>query len=308
MRRTSYLFAAVAALMLVLAPNLADARAGRGFSFGSRGTHTWSAPPRTNAAPFSAAPVQRSFTQPSSPSFAPSRGFGYRTHSPFMSGLLGGLIGAGIGGMLFGHGMFGGIHGTFGFLGLLLQIFLIVVIVRWLWRRFVAPQPSFAGMPGGFARDMGRTSMGPVPMGGGQPGPAGQPLAIGPQDFQAFEQILKDMQAAWSARDLESLRRLTTPEMLIYFAEQLAEQQSRGVHNVVTDVRLEKGDLSEAWTEPGRDYATVAMVFSMIDVTQDASGRIVDGSPVERVSATEFWTFLRAPGGRWLLSAVQQAR
>ena len=73
-------------------------------------------------------------------------------------------------------------------------------------------------------------------------------------------------------------------------------------------VELEQGDLSEAWAEPGRDYATVAMRFSMLDVTRDDGGHVVDGSPTERVTATEVWTFLRAPGGRWILSAIQQAR
>ena len=77
---------------------------------------------------------------------------------------------------------------------------------------------------------------------------------------------------------------------------------------MVSDVRLEQGDLSEAWSERGREYATVAMRFSMTDVTRDGGGRVVDGSPNERVTATEIWTFLRAPGGRWILSAIQQAR
>jgi predicted lipid-binding transport protein (Tim44 family) len=148
---------------------------------------------------------------------------------------------------------------------------------------------------------------GPLPPRGAG-GPAGVPLAIGPADYQQFEQSLKEVQAAWSAHDLERLRRQTTPEMLGYFAEQLAEQESRGVRNVVTAVRLDKGDLAEAWSEGSREYATVAMRFSMNDITEDAYGRIVDGSPTERTTATEFWTFLRAPGGRWLLSAIQQAR
>ena len=95
--------------------------------------------------------------------------------------------------------------------------------------------------------------------------------------------------------------------MLSYFAEQLAEQTSRSVRNEVTDVRLLQGDLAQAWTDHGRDYATVAMRFSMIDVTRDSFGRIV-GSPTERVSATELWTFVRSPGERWILSAIQQAR
>ncbi len=80
------------------------------------------------------------------------------------------------------------------------------------------------------------------------------------------------------------------------------------MRNIVSDVRLEHGDLAEAWAEDGREYATVAMRFSMTDVTRDESGHVVDGSLAERVTATEIWTFMRVPGGRWVLSAIQQAR
>jgi len=52
----------------------------------------------------------------------------------------------------------------------------------------------------------------------------------------------------------------------------------------------------------------VAMRFSMIDVTRDGAGRVIDGSPAERVLVTEVWTFVRARGGHWILSAIQQAR
>jgi predicted lipid-binding transport protein (Tim44 family) len=80
------------------------------------------------------------------------------------------------------------------------------------------------------------------------------------------------------------------------------------VRNVVSDVRLLQGDLAQAWAEQGRDYATVAMKFSMVDITVDATGRVVDGNPNEHVTATELWTFVRSRGGRWILSAIQQAR
>jgi predicted lipid-binding transport protein (Tim44 family) len=50
------------------------------------------------------------------------------------------------------------------------------------------------------------------------------------------------------------------------------------------------------------------MRYSMIDVTTDASGRVVDGSPNERVSVSELWTFVRNRGGSWFLSAIQQSR
>jgi predicted lipid-binding transport protein (Tim44 family) len=46
----------------------------------------------------------------------------------------------------------------------------------------------------------------------------------------------------------------------------------------------------------------------MIDVTTDHAGRVVDGSPTERQTVTEFWTFVRSQGGHWVLSAIQQAK
>jgi predicted lipid-binding transport protein (Tim44 family) len=309
MRRTSLLIAVIAGLALALSCGLAEARLGSGGSFGSRGSMTWSAPPSTSTAPYSAQPMQRSLT-PNAPSpsyggYNNYGGYGYRQHSPFMSGLMGGLIGAGIAGLLFGHGFWGGGLGFGGFLGFLLQIFLIVMLVRFLLRLFRGQTPAFAGGPNIFARS-GPPGPGPMPVGGG--GPRAQPIAIAPPDYQAFEQMLQATQAAWSAHDLAALRAMVTPEMLSYFAEQMTDQESRGVRNEVRDVHLLQGDLAQAWTESGRDYATVAMRFSMIDTTRDRAGRIVDGSPTEHVTATELWTFVRAArGGQWLLSAIQQA-
>lgn len=313
-RHLSTFLAMVLAVGLALAPGLAFARAGGLSSFGSRGTRSFSAPPMTNTSPYTAAPLQRSLTP--APSYAPNQaspafgggGGGAFGRSSFTSGLMGGLLGAGIGGLLFGGGMFHGGMGFGGFFGLLLQLFLLVMLGRFLWRMFTTRQvagrqPAMAGAarmptPGLFQRAA-------QPGGGGQ---AGRPIQISQADFQAFGQLLQSIQAAWSAHDLNALRNLASPEMASYFSEQLSEQTSRGVRNIVSDVRLDQGDLSEAWAENGREYATVAMRFSMVDVTRDAAGHVVDGHPGERISATEIWTFLRAPGGHWILSAIQQAR
>jgi predicted lipid-binding transport protein (Tim44 family) len=311
MRRTSTLLAAIAALSLALAPGFADARAGGGGSFGSRGGMTFSAPPATRTAPYSAQPMQRSLT-PNTPSpgiaGAPAPyGSGFGRGSGFASGLMGGLIGAGLAGMLLGHGFFGGgMMGFGGFLGFLLQIGLVVLavslLVRWFRRR---SSPAFAGGPNIFARG-GAPQPGPT---GGSAGPAGPPpIQITEQDYQVFERLLQNVQAAWSRHDLNALRTLATPEMLSYFSEQLSDQASQGARNEVSDVRLLQGDLAQAWREGSREYATVAMRFSMIDVTRDTSGRVVDGSLLEHVTATELWTFVRSSGGQWILSAIQQAR
>ncbi len=309
MRRFPRLLPALAVLALILTPSLADARLGGGSSMGSRGARTYSAPAPTNTAPSTAQPMQRSMTAPSAPGYAnPGMASQARPRSGFMSGLMGGLIGAGLAGMLFGGGIFGGMHGFGGFFGFLLQIFLIVMAVRFLLRLFRPAQPLTAGGPSMFAPNGpmgGPRPAGGMPLGGRPAAPAVNLIAA---DYQAFEQLLKNLQAAWTAHDLNAIRTMSTPEMLSYFAEQLTDQASRGVRNSVTDVSLQQGDLSEAWAEQGRDYATVAMKFSMIDVTTDAAGRVVDGSPSEHITATELWTFVRSQGGSWILSAIQQVR
>jgi predicted lipid-binding transport protein (Tim44 family) len=292
--------------MLVLAPALGLAAAGDGNAFGSRGTHSYTAPPATGTAPRGAAPLERSMAPRAAPSYATSdtvpRYARAHGQSSFMSGLLGGLIGAGLGALLLGHGLFWGIHGLAGFLGLLLQVFLIVWFVRWLLRR----RPGRAALAGGGLAGGGYAAPPAGPAFAGAP--AARSVTIGPADYQVFEQRLHEVQAAWSAHDLNRLRAIATPEMVGYFAEQLAEQASRGLRNEVFDVQLQQGDLAEAWAEGEREYATVAMRFSMRDTTRDASGEVVDGSLAERVTTTEIWTFLRASGGRWILAAIQQAR
>ena len=73
-------------------------------------------------------------------------------------------------------------------------------------------------------------------------------------------------------------------------------------------MKLLKGDLAEAWREGDREYATVAMRYSLRDRYVDrATGRAADGTDQPQ-EATEVWTFTRANGGNWLLSAVQQTQ
>src|SRR3954447_18215547 len=77
-----------------------------------------------------------------------------------------------------------GYLGFGGFLGFLLQVFLVVIIGRFLWRMFMRNrQPALAGGPGMFSRDGAPGMMGGM-MGGGSasPQPAGGqvPITISP--------------------------------------------------------------------------------------------------------------------------------
>jgi predicted lipid-binding transport protein (Tim44 family) len=138
--------------------------------------------------------------------------------------------------------------------------------------------------------------------------PAGAPFTPEAADFDAFEGILKDVNGAWSRQDLGAIQRLATPEMVQYFSDDLTDIAGRGLRNETRDVALEQGDLAESWREGNREYATVAMRFSMIDVTRRLSdGAVVEGDADRRTEATELWTFVRVAGsGHWMLSAIQQ--
>jgi predicted lipid-binding transport protein (Tim44 family) len=72
--------------------------------------------------------------------------------------------------------------------------------------------------------------------------PGGEPLSVAKSDYDAFERLLGDIQAAYPAEDVSALRAKVTPEMLSYFSEQLAGNARRGLINRVTDVKLLQGD------------------------------------------------------------------
>lgn len=328
-------FALVMALAMpaaIVAASVADARSGRGGSIGSRGSRTFTAPPATKTAPTATQPMQRTQAQPTAPATSPAAAGGMfnRPGMGMLGGLAAGFLGAGLLGMLFGGGLFGGLGGIASFLGLLLQVGLIALVamfaLRW-WRSRNAPsyasgpanfdagqasqQPSSAPQRGGMGA-LGGAGLGGVGAGGGLGGglaaaaPVASPIKITPEDYDAFERLLGEVQTAWSNEDKAALSRLTTPEMESYFTQDLADNASHGVVNKVTDVKLLQGDLAEAWHEGSDDYATVAMRFSLVDKTVDrATGKVVEGGD-EPVEATELWTFVRPKNASWMLSAIQQ--
>ena len=300
MFRSRFLIAlgAIATVVVLIAGD-AHARAGGGFSLGSRGMRTFSMPPTTRTAPGTAAPITRSITQPGS-----SNAFGspVTRSGLFGGGLFGGLaagfLGAGLFGLLFGHGFFGGMGGFASLLGLALQIVLMIFVVRLIaawWQRRHTPAYAVAYPATGY---------GSAGLGGtmGVSAPTGeQQLTIVKTDYDAFERLLREIQSAYSAEDLSALRPRVTPEMFSYFCEPLTETVSRGLVNV----KLLQGALAEAWREGDTDYATVAMRFALTDsMVERTSGRTVEGGSPSEVA--EVWTFRRAHGGNWLLSAIQQ--
>lgn len=135
---------------------------------------------------------------------------------------------------------------------------------------------------------------------------------VTPADKAAFQQLLTDIQTAWSKQDLAGLRRFVTPEMLTYFSTALAEQTSLDTQNHVEDVVLLQAEVRESWTEDATHYATVGLRWSARDYTvslmkqRGEAGYLVDGSEETPSESSEVWTFMRFQDGKWVLSAIQQ--
>ena len=306
------------AVPLAITISAADARVGGGGSSGSRGSRTYSAPPSTTTAPNAAQPMNRTFTQPGAPGVgAPAAAGaakgGFFNRPGMMGGMLGGLamgfLGAGLFGMLTGGGLFSGLGGISSIIGLLLQVGLIIIVVRlamsW-WQRRHTPASAYATGPAPAAEGPGaqtsfRYGLSGFGLGSNQPA-----LEIQPADYEAFERLLGEVQAAWSNEDVAKLHTLATPEMVSYFSKDLEENKARNDVNKVTDVKLLQGDLAEAWREGETDFASVAMRFSLVDKTLErGTSRVVSGSDTP-IEATEVWTFARRRGSDWERSAIQQ--
>ncbi|MGF7163064.1 putative lipid-binding transport protein (Tim44 family) [Rhodoligotrophos appendicifer] len=311
----------VAALLVamtfgVIMVDVAEAR--RGGSFGSRGSRTFQAPPTTNALPRQTAPVDRSMTPRTQTQAQPGAMQAQAQRPGLFGGMAGGLLGGlalgGLIGMLMGNGL----GGMTGFLGLLLQLGLVFLVVSFLMRRFRGQQaPAVAGGAPMYREqsepqpwfDIGRagTSASAAPKVARSQW-ANDEVGITETDLDTFEHMLTEIQSAFGREDYARLRELTTPEIMSYMSEELSQNAVQGLRNEVTDVKLLQGDIAEAWSEDGDDYATVAMHYSSKDaMVERESGRVVGGTRDEATETGEMWTFVRPTGGEWKLSAIQEA-
>jgi hypothetical protein len=292
-RRWRVTLALLGCICLALAPTLAEARAGNSFgsppsSYGSRG---WRSYGNNNAQPL--------WSQSGPNGYGFGAGSFFQQH-PFLTGLAGGALGA----LLFGHGGGFGLGG--GLLRLLLLGFLIWFVVR-LVRRVMSPTgpPGGGGMPRPVLRSAGAAAV-PAPPG------RGRDVNFSDVDLSAFQRLHAEVQQAWSDADLARLRRLMTPEMLRWFSEELSRNASRGVRNIVSDVRLLNGELTEGWDEGDRQYATALLRWRALDYVVElgrspgGADLVAGGDPRRPIEAEEMWTFVRRHGGPWLLSAIQQ--
>ena len=297
-------------------------------SMGSRGSHTYdqngakpieqSTTPRPSATtPPSASGSPTPTAQPT-PAMQPS----FMQRNPLLAGLAAGVMGSYIGHMLFGAtessarttdtgeqvGETSKAGEGFGSTGILLILMLLGAGAFYYFLK--VRRSSTPDFPGVTSNAFSGTLQ-------AEPSATIQRTArvdteVTPADKTSFQQLLIDIQTAWSKQDLAELRRFVTPEMLAYFGTALAEQTSLDIANHVEDVVLLRAEVKEAWTEDAIDYTTIGLHWSARDYTvsltkqRGEAGYLIEGNEETPTEDGEVWTFMRFQKGKWLLSAIQQ--
>jgi predicted lipid-binding transport protein (Tim44 family) len=296
-------------------------------SMGSRGSRTYdqngakpieqSTTPRPSATPPPSA-AGGPTAQPA-PAMQPS----FMQRNPLLAGLAAGVMGSYIGHMLFGAtessarttdageavGETNKPAEGFGSTGILLILMLLGAGAFYYFMKVRrSPTPDFSGITrsstfsGSLAAEPSATALSTATVDD----------EVTSADKAAFQQLLIDVQTAWSKQDLAGLRRFVTPEMLSYFSTALAEQTSLDLANHVEDVVLLRAEVKETWTEDAIRYATIGLHWTARDYTvsltkpRGAPGYLIEGNEETPTEAGEVWTFMRYQNGKWLLSAIQQ--
>lgn len=192
--------------------------------------------------------------------------------------------------------------------GILLILLLVAALTVFYFLKIQRPSlPDFSGITG---RDPSNDNL-PAR----RSGTTRQKLSVDSitsADKAAFQQLLTDVQRAWSKQDLTELRQFVTPEMLNYFSAALADNTSQDIQNHVEDVVLLRAEILEAWTEQATQYVTAGLRWSARDYNVSLTkkrgepGYVVEGNEEKPTESGEAWTFTRSQDGKWLLSGIQQ--
>ena len=324
MKHTTMCSLALATVALVagmtVASMNAEARAGGGRSFGSRGSRGYSrpvAPPSQYNSPYQqATPQQAPGPGAPSPYQAPQPAGG-----GFFRSLAGGMVGGMLGGMLFRSLGFGGGGWGAGGGGIgLFEILLIGGIIYFIFRMVKRRRDESPSNPNVYTMQDYREPGSSQPAAPAYGGPGDDPATglahvrqMDPAfDEQRFTDLVMDIffkiQGAWMNRDLAPVAGLLTPEMRRIFQEDIDRLLREHRVNRLENIAVRSVEISEVWQESGQDYITAMIYANLLDyTTDDATGQVVEGSKTDPVKFEEYWTFTRPVGNNpWQLSAINQ--
>ena len=128
-----------------------------------------------------------------------------------------------------------------------------------------------------------------------------------PAKFAGYTGMMfRDVQNAWTTRDMGVLRDRLSPEMYGELQVRCDRLRNARQLNRFDDIDI-RAEITEAWQERDQDYVTSYIRGSMVDyMVDEVTDGLVNGSSVKPKDVEEFWTFTRPAGlNFWMLSAIQ---
>ncbi len=120
----------------------------------------------------------------------------------------------------------------------------------------------------------------------------------------AFEMVI----TAFAKGDAGALRPLLNDEVFQNFSNAIKGRQQARETLDTTLVAVTAAEMIEAELQGRNAVVTVKIVSDQINVTRDASGKVVEGDPSVVASVTDIWTFSRNTRSRdpnWILIATR---
>ena len=132
-----------------------------------------------------------------------------------------------------------------------------------------------------------------------------EPLAINPE--MASELFFK-VQAAWTRRDLTSVKNLMGVEIFEIIERDLKDLKASKQINKLENISVRKSEIVNSWSENGSDFSSIRFTANLLDYTVDEqSGKILKGSDTEPVRFEEEWIFRKnSNSSEWFLEGIQQ--
>jgi len=123
---------------------------------------------------------------------------------------------------------------------------------------------------------------------------------------RTVEVTFRQVQAAWTARDIPAAADVLTPEMRQKLQRECDRLKAVRHINRVENIALKRAGITEARQAGGWDIVTVAITASLIDYTTDDGGmKVISGNPFEPVQCLERWKLIRPSGPNpWRVSAI----
>ena len=107
------------------------------------------------------------------------------------------------------------------------------------------------------------------------------------------EKKFLQIQQAWSSGDTATLRRLETESLYNTHRYWLERYRAEGLQNKLSEVDVQMVEIVKGSADKFFDIVPCRISTSLIDVTVDRNGKVLQGHPDRPTLFSEYWTFIR---------------